>query len=224
MAGTDELFPGGLRDVRYGEVLLLDKTDEGTFSAQVWNTLGLNDCPQAAWDALDPAAIAAERGVLGAVLNGPRHWVLDTIVNLAPPGPRRFDRFGELDMSLVATVDLGDELPDGGTYVERRVVRDTIFRFRAGSEVYELHAPDGPTYVLQAYSRIVDADQTIDDLPRLGERLALPDGWTFTVRTLDRDLDLLSTDGVATIVQDELQNTYQRVDRVTIDAMAGAAS
>ncbi|NLV56521.1 MAG: hypothetical protein GXY13_13015 [Acidimicrobiales bacterium] len=224
MAGTDELFPGGLRDVRYGEVLLLDKTDEGTFSAQVWNTLGLNDCPQAAWDALDPAAIAAERGVLGAVLNGPRHWVLDTIVNLAPPGPRTFDRFGELDMSLVATVDLGDELPDGGTYVERRVVRDTIFRFRAGSDVYELHAPDGPTYVLQAYSRIVDADQTIDDLPRLGERLALPDGWTFTVRTLDRDLDLLSTDGVATIVQDELQNTYQRVDRVTIDAMAGAAS
>ena len=59
---------------------------------------------------------------------------------------------------------------------------------------------------------------------QVGERLALPDGWTFTVRTLDRDLDLLSTDGVATIVQDELQNTYQRVDRVTIDAMAGAAS
>ena len=52
MASTDDLFPDGLRDVRYGEVLLLSGSD-GTYSAEVWNTLGLNDCPQEAWDALD---------------------------------------------------------------------------------------------------------------------------------------------------------------------------
>lgn len=224
MATTDDLFPTGLRDVRYGEVLVLRSTDAGTFQADVFNTLGLNDCPQAAWDALDPGAIAAERGALGVVLNGPRHWALDTIVSLNPPAERTFDRFGDIDMFLAATVDLGPDLPDGETYVERRVARETVFRFRAGRPVHELRAPDGTAYVLQAYSLFVDPTQVLADLPALGERLALPDGWTFAVRTLDRDLDLLSTDGVATIVQDELQNTYQRIDQATIDAMAEAAS
>lgn len=224
MASTDDLFPQGLRDVRYGEVLVLRKTDHGTFAADVHNTLGLNDCPQAAWDALDPTAIAEERGALGVVLNGPRHWALDTIVTVGPPRERTFDRFGALDTFLAATVELGDDLPDGSSYTERHVARETIFRFKAGSPVHELRSPDGTTYVLQAYSLAVDPTQTLADLPALGDRLALPDGWTFTVRTPEVDLDLLSTDGIATVVQDELQNTYQRIDQVTIDAMEGPVS
>ena len=39
------------------------------------------------------------------------------------------------------------------------------------------------------------------------------------VGTLDHRLDLLSTDGVATVLQDELQNTYQRIDQVTLDTL-----
>jgi hypothetical protein len=68
-------------------------------------------------------------------------------------------------------------------------------------------------YVLQAYSLAVDPTQTEEDLAGLGERLDLPEGWTFRVRTLEDDLGLLSRDGVATVTQDELQNTYQRADR-----------
>ena len=70
----------GLRDVRYGEVLLL-REDGGQFTAEVWNTLGMNDCPQGAWEQLDAATIAAERGALMAILNGPRYWVLDSITS-----------------------------------------------------------------------------------------------------------------------------------------------
>ena len=218
MPSTDDLFPDGLRDVRYGEVLLLSQGDDGSFTADVFNTLGLNDCPQEAWAALDAAAIAAERGALHVMLNGPRYWTLDTIVPLAER-ERVLDRFGDLDMFLAATVDLGKELEVGGSYLDRSIVRETIFRFKEGSEVYELHSPDGWTYVMQAYSLAVDEGQAIDDLRTLGDRLQLPAGWRYTVRTLDHQLDLLSTDGVATVTQDELQNTYQRIDQVTLDTL-----
>ena len=46
------------------------------------------------------------------------------------------------------------------------------------------------------------------ELPRLGERLHLPEGWAFRARTLDRDL-VLDTVGLAHIVPDELENMYQ---------------
>jgi hypothetical protein len=222
MPSTDDLFPNGLRDVRYGEVLLVSQADDGTFTAEVWNTLGLNDCPQEAWDALDATAIAADRGALVALLNGPRHWTLDEIVS-NPTGERALTRFGALDMFRAATVDLGTSIPTpGAAYEERHVVRDTIFRFKAGATIHQLTAPDGQRYVMQAYSLAVDPTQTLANLPGLAERLDLPEGWRFTTCTIDRDLDLLSTDLVATVVQDELQNTYQRIDQVSLDAMAGA--
>lgn len=214
MPSTDDLFPNGLRDVRYGEVLLVRST-AGAYTAEVWNTLGLNDCPQEAWDALDAAAIAADRGALVARLNGPRHWTLDTIVTgvTAPPAERRLARFGELDMFLAATVDLGSALPaPDAAYEERAVARDTIFRFAAGATVHQLTAPDGSRYVMQAYSLAVDPTQTLAGLAGLAGRLDLPADWTFTTCTLDGILDLHSPDGVATVVQDELQNTYQRID------------
>lgn len=218
---TDALFPDGLCDVRYGEVLLVSQDGAGSYTAAIYNSLGLNDCPQDAWDALDPAAIAAEHGALVAVRNGPRRWLLDTIVSLEPPATRTVARFGTIDMALVATVDLGPTLPVGERYAQRSVARRTIFRFAAGRQVFQLHDPDGWTYVMQAYCLAVDPTQTLATLPTLGDRLALPDGWSFRTRTLDAPLDMLSTDGVATVVQDELENTYQRLDPVTLEAMGG---
>jgi len=47
-------------------------------------------------------------------------------------------------------------------------------------------------------------------LSELGSRLALPEGWTFTARVLEEDLFVEDVEGIATIVQDELTNTYQR--------------
>jgi hypothetical protein len=202
----------GLRNVRYGEVLLL-RADDGKFRAEVWNTLGMNDCPQDAWDQLDAAAIAEERGALLAILNGPRYWVLDHITSaIRATAPET--TFGTLGMFQAAVIDFGTVLPVQGPYLERSIVRETVFGFAAGTEIHELTTPDGVTYVMQAYSQIVDPTLTLTDLPALGDRLDLPAGWTFSVRTLTADLGVLSTDGVATVLQDELQNTYQRVDRV----------
>jgi len=38
----------------------------------------------------------------------------------------------------------------------------------------------------------------------------LPEDWTFTARVLEDDLFVEDVEGIATIVQDELTNTYQR--------------
>jgi hypothetical protein len=200
----------GLRNVRYGEVLLL-RTENGTFSAEVWNTLGLNDCPQSAWDELNAEAIAKERGALLALLNGPRYWVLDFIqTNLRLKAP--VTTFGTLEMFRAAAIELGTDPPSPVPYTERSIVRDTVFGFSQGSEVYELETPSGTRYIMQAYAQIVDKGLTIGDLAGLGTRIEPPDGWAFRVRTLGNDLTVLSADGVATVIQDELQNTYQRID------------
>jgi hypothetical protein len=49
------------------------------------------------------------------------------------------------------------------------------------------------------------------DLATLGSRLALPPGWEYQVGVLDRDL-VLSAEGVAHLVQDDLTNSYQRME------------
>ena len=73
----------GVRNARYAEVLLV-RAEGDRLNAEVWNTLGLNDCPDDAWRALDDATIAAEEGALLAILNGPRYWLMDAIENTAP--------------------------------------------------------------------------------------------------------------------------------------------
>jgi ABC-type transport system substrate-binding protein len=211
---TTTAVPGtgtvALRGVKYCEVLLLSEGDDG-FGAEVWNSMGMSDCPDDQWEALDAQQIAQERGALVALLNGPRYWTLDSIsTELRDGAPET--TFGEIGMFQAAVLELGDQLPSQTPYTERGVVRETVFGFDAGSEVYELVDPDGTRYIMQSWSQIVDPELAEDDLAGLGDRLELPDGWTFEVRTLEDDLDVLSSDGVATVVQDELQNTYQRID------------
>lgn len=202
-------YPDGLRDVRYCEVVLLKAGSDGLY-AEVWNTMGRSECPQDEWEAIDTAAIAAEYGAVTALANGPRYWTLDRIdatVQLTAP----VTTFGSIEMFLGATVDLGAGLPSTAPYTQRPVARDTVFSFAAGSEAYELTDPDGTVYVMQSYSQKLDPTLTADQLAGLGGRLKLPAGWTFTTRVLDAELEVRDVDGIAVVVQDDLENTYQLV-------------
>jgi hypothetical protein len=49
---------------------------------------------------------------------------------------------------------------------------------------------------------------SLDDL---GTRLKLPHGWSYQTLMPTQDL-ILETNGTATVLQDDLLNTYQRVD------------
>lgn len=195
-----------MRGVRYGEVLAVFER-EGTLEAEVYGTQMLNDCPPELWDALDPAAIAEELGALVVKLNGPRHWMLDglgTKVAVLEPVLREFNG---LLTRRIATVDLGSD-PTVQPYVERYVNRGAVFFFDAGKPVHELVDPDGKAYVMQAYCVGVDPTLTQESLPALGERLGLPAGWTFRTRTLGEELVVDTTATIATVLQDELENTY----------------
>jgi hypothetical protein len=61
---------------------------------------------------------------------------------------------------------------------------------------------------MQSYS-VETTAQTEASLAGLGQTLQLPDGWTFRTRTLDASLSVTAVEGLATVVQDDLSNTYQ---------------
>jgi hypothetical protein len=205
--GAAEQSSAQLRGLRYCEVLPI-YIRAGAPVAEVWNTTGFNLCPQAEWDALDPVAIAQDLGALTAILNGPRFWMLDFIVAANPSN--QVMTFGNLTMRLAATLDVPLAGP-APPYTGNSVNRETEFIFFAGSEVYELVDPTGRVYVMQSYSHQVDDTLTEADLPALGSRLQLPPGWSFRARVVPADYVVEDQAGVATVLQDELRNSYQLV-------------
>lgn len=199
----------GLHDARYCEILLLDgEIPEARVT--VWNTIGLNECPQGWWDSLDAATLADELGVGLVVLNGPRHWLIDE----ASGRTGEVRSFAGQRLRRVATIPIDSAADLVQTpYAERTIERRNIWTWAAGRRVYKLLAPDGTRYVMQAYSQIRDPELEIGDLRSLGDRLELPLGWRYRSHRLRDDL-VLRARGEATIVQDELLNTYQRLPRV----------
>jgi hypothetical protein len=200
----------GMRGARYGEVLAVYAKESG-FHAEVYGTQMLNDCPQELWETLDAATIAEEMGAVVVKLNGPRHWMLDGLGQKVAVVEPVFRDFNGLTMRRIATVDLGDDLATR-PYVERHVNRGAVFFFDAGSPVHELVDPDGLAYVMQAYCVGVDPSLRQQDLEGLEARLALPRGWTYRTRVLDEELVVDTTATIATVLQDELENTYTLPD------------
>ena len=199
--------PRELRDVRYCEILLLTKPADHLVG-NVWTTSSRNFCPDEQWKAIDLTKVKTDKGALAAIANGPRHWTLDHIVtDIVKTAP--VDTFGSLEMINAATIDFGTTLPSTNPYAERTVNRKTLFQFSAGAPVFELTSPEGKKYVMQSYSLMIDPTQTIDTLAGLATKLKLPAGWSFASRTLTSNLDVTDVDGKATVIQDDLANTYQ---------------
>jgi hypothetical protein len=194
------------RGARYGEVLAVF-SDKGQFTAHVYGTQLLNDCPQELWETLVPGAIAEELGALLVKLNGPRYWVLDGLGSKGEPIEPVLHEFNGLLTRRIAVLALGTN-PAQVPYTVRKVDRRVTMYFNVGSAVYELIDPDGLAYVMQAYCTGVDAMLNEDSLAGLGERLALPPGWSFRTRVLEEDLIVDTSHSVATVLQDELENTY----------------
>ncbi|MGW7384455.1 hypothetical protein [Streptomyces sp. NPDC054794] len=200
----------GLRNARYGEILLISPCEDGQVKASVYNTFGLNDCPLELWNALDPRALAEQLQVPMVFLNGPRFWTIDEVTAFAWGDIATFD---SLEARCVAEVRIPPAIDPTGAaaktfYVDTTVKRDTEYVLSRKKPVYALVAPGDRTYILQAYSHTVDDSQTLDSLATLGQRLRLPRGWEYRVRTLEEDLVVRTVSGEAHVVQDELENTY----------------
>jgi hypothetical protein len=189
---------------RYGEVLLVAAGDDGP-TATVYNTFPLNDCPLDRWRALDAAALAAENGVAAVLLNGPRFWAMSRIEK---PGGTDLERrtFGGLEMLRQATVSLASMNP--APYHRNEVDRRAVFVFGAGRPVFTLTDPQGRRWVMQSWSRSVDPQLGLEDLPGLGDRLALPDGWSYGSHVLEEDLRVDTSQTTAVVTQDDQANSY----------------
>jgi hypothetical protein len=197
-----------LHNARYCEILEV-RGSLPNVVVTVWNTIGLNRCPAAKWEAIDASALAAERGATLVIKNGPRHFLMDS----ATASIGRTETFGGIAMRKVATIPIDTAAELSRTpYTERTIERRNTWTWNAGRRVYELLAPDGSNYVMQSYAQIHDPDQTIADLRTLGDRLELPPGWAYRVRRLKRDITLRAK-GRAMVIQDDLENTYQRLPR-----------
>ena len=205
MASAQRLIDD-MRGVRYGEVLPVFLREDG-LHAEVYGTQMLNDCPQHLWEKLDAAAIAKELGAVLVKLNGPRKWVLDGLGTKVAPVEPVLREFGGIMFRRIATIHLGDK-PGAGPYKENKINRGAVFFFDAGKPVYELVNPEGKAYVMQALCMGVDASMSEASLPSLGSRLSLPAGWTYRSRVLEHELVVDTTASLATVLQDEFENSY----------------
>lgn len=207
-ADKPQKITSDMRNVRYGEVLGVFVRDQDLY-AEVWGTQMLHDCPLEWWDSLDPETLKSDLGALGIKMNGPRHWVLDGFGNKTAHIEPVIRDFNGLPMRRIATVEfeLGAK-PGTVPYEVRHVNRGAVFFWDKGTEVYELVRPDGEAFVMQALCTAVDPTLSIDNLSELGSKLQLPDGWSYRTRILEEDLVVDTSDHLASVVQDELENTY----------------
>lgn len=187
------------RGMRFCEVFLA--TPEGIL---MYNTTGLNDCPAAAWNALDVEKLKAQAGALAVLKNGPHFWVSDTLT--LELGATK--EFGGIKARYVGT--LPAELARGSEpYKVFYPKKAGKFTYSKGEPVFELVGPDGASYVMQAAGALVDPNLTYESLATLGDKLKPAPGWRYRVRTLDNDLVFdLPKGTVVTAVFDDLRNVY----------------
>ena len=199
-----------LRNQRYCEVLL-GKRDWLKLEVKVFNTQGLNLCPEEQWKTINKGLIEKTFDASFVLLNGPRYWTMDEIQAAGNTVNDVKESFSGIEMNLRATIQLSllKQFLGSKQYTPNEVTRTTNFIYRAGSAVYELTSPGGDVYVMQSYSKIVNASLSMKDLPVLSEQLKLPAGWAYRSRVLDQDLSLIAN-GVAYVLQDNLSNSYQR--------------
>jgi hypothetical protein len=200
----------GVRNARYCEIIPIARSGLHLV-ATVYNTLGLNDCPAAVWDKITEAEMKKRFGAIRVMLNGPRRFVMDKIVAAGGTAAGETIEAGGLKLTERASIDLSIFGLRTEPYQERTIDRDTRYVFEAGKPVFLLVSPDGARYAMQAYAQMIDKGLSYDDLPSLGARLKLPKGWRYETLVPETDL-VLGANGEAIIVQDNLDDTYQRLD------------
>jgi hypothetical protein len=201
-----------MRDARYCEVLLVSVAT-GQPIASVYNSYPLNECPPEKWNALDTKTLATQFNANVALLNGPRHWMINHVEKVDGGTPEKAD-FGGIEMYKQATVPIGSLIDQTKPYSPYPVSRSTIFYYAAGSEVFQLTSPEGAVYIMQSFSQQKDPTLTLASLPSLATKLALPTGWSFGSRILTEELLLVTVKNPAQVLQDDLGNSYSLIPTV----------
>ncbi len=208
-----------IRNMRFCEIFLIGGNGiTKDLIVAVYNATGenidyshdsLNCCPDNLINKLDFEAIKKEYDVLSVYFNKPRFWLNDKLI--VPVGITRdfnglkLQWMASSEMKLPKNVDMTNKswLEYRSTPVERK----TEITFKAGKPVFILDDAEGKVWTMKSYRD--SYGQTYESLNTLGERFKkLPAGWKFRVAVIDKDLILRPTGGVAHILQDEFENTF----------------
>jgi hypothetical protein len=192
-----------------GEIFLLTRAGEH-IDALVYNTTGFGPCPATEFAAIAVEQVATDTGSDLAWKNPRRFWMMDALQVKIIGEPRELGgvKFNFMaKMQMPADFDFNQD-QSARAYRPTQIRRISTYEFRRGRPVFLLRSPDGITWVMQTFTDHVDHTLTEPELPGLGSRLNLAEGWRFKTVTLDRDLTL-DTNGLANIVPDNLSNMYQ---------------
>lgn len=198
--------PRQVRGQPYNEFLVVYRYFN-KIRAGVYNDIGQAPISKQDFASIDPEAVKKEFGAMTVVKNGPRIWMMDEITGYYNGAVRTIAGH---TMNQPGIVNLSfSDLKKRPAYSTHQVTRKTTYTFKKGGKVYELISSDNQVYTMQSVSLEIDPGLTLADLDGLGSRLKLPEGWTYRVRVLEQDATY-HIDGTATVIQDELLNTYQK--------------
>ncbi|MBB6461770.1 hypothetical protein [Flammeovirga kamogawensis] len=205
-------------DSRYLEVLVVGgDAITKKLIANCYNTTLLNgetnenrdSAPQKLVDQLNTDEITAQFGAFSSFINGPRVWCLDwTEVQVG-----KVRDFNGLKAKWVAALELDNPNKFSKSkppYQVSSIERKTSFGINKGTDVFLLEDPRGTVWLMKSYSLKLDPTMSRDKLPALMASLNLPDGWSYRIVTLKKDIVLKPLSGVAQIIADDKDNVYDR--------------
>jgi hypothetical protein len=213
---TSEVVYTGERGYRYMELFLsCPGAGTGIYNTMTFNiqaTNGKDSAPDVLMAKYSDPEAAKEYNATSAYMSGIRYWVHDRMRISIANNVRSFagldTRWGANSAMNAEDLSKGEQF-----YGVVNVTCNRTWYYNAGQPVFILDAPNGMTFVMQSYSIIVDKNQTYADLPNLGSKLSLPQGWSFRSKVLDQDLTVngITVDGQPNqwrVTQDDLINTY----------------
>jgi len=209
--------------------------EDGYLVMNVYNDMGMHDCPDAWLEQIDPTQYA---------IGGPRWRSADYATTLGdapelvpvetPPG-LGYDmalaasvalvEVSMLEEQLGTTITTIDDVPSAArTMLLEATLRSTDFRVAevqreflsefthyAGQDVFVLD--DGSCeYAMKYYTSVFDAELVDEDaVATLGDRFTqLPEGFSFSVQVFDDDLIISEDQGIQYVMTDEFGNSYDR--------------
>jgi hypothetical protein len=213
---TSEFVYSGERGYRYMELFLTcPGAGTGIYNTMTFNILPGNSkdsAPDSLMANYSDVQVAKDYNADGSYSSGIRYWVHDKMRLTFSNQVRNFDgldtRWGANAAVTAAEMSKGEQF-----YSITPVLCNRTWYYEAGKPIFILDAPNGMTFVMQSYSIIVDKNQKYEDLPNLGSKLKLPEGWKFRTVNLTKDLTVngITVNGSPNqwrVTQDDLINTY----------------
>ena len=195
-----------LEGTRFCEVVIVNQFSSG-LEANVFSSFPINTCPEAEWKTLTPPLISSVDGGLAVNLEGPRFWLMDSMSRyLVGEQAVTTTKMGKITMHQTATAHTGSLRPL--PYSPAAVDREATFTYVPGQQIYELTDPFHRQWVMDSWSQGADPTLQESELSRLGGRLHLPSGWSFSTRHLGAALVVSSMHSSAESLQDTFGDSY----------------